>query len=153
MICKKQPARIPSCDVSPWLVIGWNLMYLRGKKEILRGTYIVLFVTTAAFAIDIHHYWKLMLFIFLMTAAPTATSVPTASAFPTTSNNAEMDLLGSLSDVFSPNPLAIVPVTSATASSEDDAQANFSGSTFAATQSASNVMNQVSIMLWLRIGV
>uniref|UniRef100_A0A6N2ML51 ENTH domain-containing protein n=1 Tax=Salix viminalis TaxID=40686 RepID=A0A6N2ML51_SALVM len=77
-----------------------------------------------------------------VSAAPTATSVPTASAFPTTSNNAEMDLLGSLSDVFAPNPLAIVPITSATASSEADSQANFSGSTFAATQSASNVMNQ-----------
>ncbi|KAJ6941274.1 clathrin interactor EPSIN 2-like [Populus alba x Populus x berolinensis] len=77
-----------------------------------------------------------------VSASPAATSVPTASAFPTTSNNAEMDLLGSLSDVFAPNPLAIVPVTSAISSSEADAQASFSGSTFAATQSASNVMNQ-----------
>ncbi|CAK7348953.1 unnamed protein product [Dovyalis caffra] len=75
-----------------------------------------------------------------VSAAPTATSAPTASAFPTTSNNAEMDLLGSLSDVFAPNPLAIMPVTSAT-TSEADAQANFPGPVFAATQSAS-VMNQ-----------
>ncbi|KAG8644282.1 hypothetical protein MANES_11G114800v8 [Manihot esculenta] len=67
----------------------------------------------------------------------------TASAVATTSNNAEMDLLGSLSDSFTANQLAIMPVASATATSEHDAQANFSGSAYAVTQQpASNVMNQ-----------
>ncbi|KAB5527616.1 hypothetical protein DKX38_021463 [Salix brachista] len=77
-----------------------------------------------------------------ISAAPAATSVQTASAFTMTSNNAEMDLLGSLSDVFTPNPLAIMPAPSVMTTPEADAQTNFSGSTFAATQSASNVMNQ-----------
>ncbi|KAL3572896.1 hypothetical protein D5086_026800 [Populus alba] len=77
-----------------------------------------------------------------ISAPPTATSVQTASAFTPTSNNVEMDLLGSFSDVFTPNPLAIMPVTSATTTFEADSQTNFSGSTFAATQSPSNVMNQ-----------
>jgi epsin len=103
-------------------------------------------VMPATYAINMHHFWKLMLFMFLLTAPPTATSVQTASAFTPTSNNAEMDLLGSLSDVFTPNPLAIMPVTSATTTSEADSQTNFSGSMFAATQSPSNVMNQVSII-------
>jgi epsin len=39
-----------------------------------------------------------------------------------------------------------MPVTSATTTSEADSQTNFSGSMFAATQSPSNVMNQVSII-------
>ncbi|KAG5231951.1 clathrin interactor EPSIN [Salix suchowensis] len=73
-----------------------------------------------------------------ISAAPAATSAQTASAFTMTSNNAEMDLLGSLSDVFTPNPLAIMPAPSVMTTPEADAQTNFSGSTFAATQSASN---------------
>ena len=100
----------------------------------------------ATYAINMHHFWNLMLFMFLLTAAPAATSVQTASAFTMTSNNAEMDLLGSLSDVFTPNPLAIMPAPSVMTTPEADAQTNFSGSTFAATQSASNVINQVSII-------
>lgn len=61
------------------------------------------------------------------------------SAAPTTSNGAEMDLLGSLSDSFS-NSLAIVPAT--TASSEADISTNpTSGQTFVAT-SASSIPNQ-----------
>lgn len=56
---------------------------------------------------------------------------------PTTTSNAEMDLLGSLSDSFSSNPLAIMPATPANAVSEADAPAGFSsGSTFAAASSA-----------------
>ncbi|KAF2300123.1 hypothetical protein GH714_009267 [Hevea brasiliensis] len=69
--------------------------------------------------------------------------IPSAApAVATTSNIAEMDLLGSLSDSFAANPLAIMPVASAATTSEADAQANFSVPTFAATQPASNVMNQ-----------
>ncbi|KAF2302527.1 hypothetical protein GH714_037316 [Hevea brasiliensis] len=72
--------------------------------------------------------------------------IPSAApAVATTSNNAEMDLLGSLSDSFAANPLAIMPVASATTTSEADAQANFSVPTFAATQPASNVMNQCEL--------
>lgn len=57
---------------------------------------------------------------------------------PTTSGNAEMDLLGSLSDSFSSNPLAVMPATLTTTVSEVDASANFStGTTFAAAPSAS----------------
>ncbi|XP_058183962.1 clathrin interactor EPSIN 2-like isoform X2 [Rhododendron vialii] len=64
------------------------------------------------------------------------------SGAPVTSNGAEMDLLGSLSDSFS-NPLAIMPVTSGTAATDDNASANFSsGPTFGATPSASGVTNQ-----------
>ncbi|KAG5543357.1 hypothetical protein RHGRI_016177 [Rhododendron griersonianum] len=64
------------------------------------------------------------------------------SGLPVTSNGAEMDLLGSLSDSFS-NPLAIMPVTSGTAATDDNASANFSsGPTFGATPSASSVTNQ-----------
>uniref|UniRef100_A0A2P2MFY9 Epsin-2 n=1 Tax=Rhizophora mucronata TaxID=61149 RepID=A0A2P2MFY9_RHIMU len=71
--------------------------------------------------------------IHIATAAPTVSSVPTAS------NNVEVDLLGSMSDSFAPNPLAIIPVGSAT-TSEADVQKNFSGSTFDTTQS--NVMSR-----------
>jgi epsin len=72
------------------------------------------------------------------------------SAAPATSNNAEMDLLGSLSDSFS---LAIVPTTSATTTSMDDAYTiaapapTFAAPapTFGAAPSAANVVNQVGI--------
>ncbi|XP_059654260.1 clathrin interactor EPSIN 3-like isoform X2 [Cornus florida] len=65
------------------------------------------------------------------------------SAGPTTSNGAEMDLLGSLSESFSSNSLAIIPVTSATTTSEADAAPSFgSGPTFLATPSVSTVSNQ-----------
>ncbi|KAJ7957368.1 Clathrin interactor EPSIN like [Quillaja saponaria] len=56
-----------------------------------------------------------------------------------TSNNVEMDLLGSLSESFSSNALALMPATSATTGSGADA--NFNGgsaTTFAATSSASS---------------
>jgi len=43
-----------------------------------------------------------------VTAPPTVTSM----SAPTTSNSVEMDLLGSLADVFSSNALAIVPADS-----------------------------------------
>ncbi|KAJ0092397.1 hypothetical protein Patl1_26252 [Pistacia atlantica] len=84
-------------------------------------------------------YWELIFSSFLLSAAPTVSSTPA----PTTSNGAEMDLLGSLSDSFSSNALAIMPAMPATASTEADAHAN-TGSvpTFAATQSPSNMMNQ-----------
>ncbi|XP_044466057.1 clathrin interactor EPSIN 2-like isoform X2 [Mangifera indica] len=72
-------------------------------------------------------------------ATPTVASTPA----PTTSNNVEMDLLGSLSDSFSSNTLAIMPPMPATPSNEADAHANASSiQTFAATQSPSNMMNQ-----------
>lgn len=62
------------------------------------------------------------------------------SAAPATSNNAEMDLLGSLSDSFA---LAIVPTTSVTATSEADAHTNSApASTFVAAPSVANVVNQ-----------
>ncbi|KAJ8755448.1 hypothetical protein K2173_019246 [Erythroxylum novogranatense] len=74
-------------------------------------------------------------------AALASTMAPTVSAVPNSSNNAEMDLLGSLSDSFAPNPLAIMPVTSSsTANHEIDSQTSFSGSPFDATQSG--VLNQ-----------
>ncbi|XP_050232832.1 clathrin interactor EPSIN 2-like [Mercurialis annua] len=74
-------------------------------------------------------------------SAAFATTVAPAPAVSTASNNAEMDLLGSLSDSFAENPLAIMPVQYAS-TSEVDPQTNFPGSTFAATQPASNAMNQ-----------
>lgn len=65
------------------------------------------------------------------------------SGAPVSSNGAEMDLLGSLSDSFS-NPLAIMPVTSGTTATDGNASVNFSsGPTFGATPSASSVTNQV----------
>ena len=64
------------------------------------------------------------------------------SAAPATSNNAEMDLLGSLSD-----SLAIVPTTSVTTASEADIHTNSApSSTFVAAPSVANVVNQVGIM-------
>ncbi|XP_030937916.1 clathrin interactor EPSIN 2-like [Quercus lobata] len=60
------------------------------------------------------------------------------SAAPATSNNAEMDLLGSLSD-----SLAIVPTTSVTTASEADIHTNSApSSTFVAAPSVANVVNQ-----------
>ncbi|PRQ37985.1 hypothetical protein RchiOBHm_Chr4g0408771 [Rosa chinensis] len=65
------------------------------------------------------------------------------SAAPTTANNAEMDLLGSLSESFSSNSLAIVPTTSTTTTSEVDGLVNSAPvTTFMATPPVSNVMNQ-----------
>ncbi|KAK3015065.1 hypothetical protein RJ639_007035 [Escallonia herrerae] len=65
------------------------------------------------------------------------------SAAPTTSNGSGMDLLGSLSDSFSSNSLALVPATTATTTSEADAYSNAaSGNTFVATQSASTGSSQ-----------
>ncbi|PQP92431.1 clathrin interactor EPSIN 2 isoform X1 [Prunus yedoensis var. nudiflora] len=66
-----------------------------------------------------------------------AQTAQAASAAPATSNNVEMDLLGSLSDSFSSNALAIVPTTSPTTTFEPDAHANSgSATTFVATPSA-----------------
>lgn len=56
------------------------------------------------------------------TAIPNISPSPTATASGPSANSAEMDLLGSLSDSFSSNPLAIMPVLPAT--SEADAHAN-----------------------------
>ncbi|KAJ7979074.1 Clathrin interactor EPSIN like [Quillaja saponaria] len=65
------------------------------------------------------------------------------SAPPATSNNVEMDLLGSLSESFSSNALAIVPTTSTTTSSDADANTNSGfATTFTAASSASNNTNQ-----------
>ncbi|XP_028954657.1 clathrin interactor EPSIN 2-like isoform X2 [Malus domestica] len=70
-------------------------------------------------------------------------AAPAVQAAPVTSNNVEMDLLGSLSDSFSSNALAIVPTTSSTATFVADPLVNSSSATtFAATPSTSNVMNQ-----------
>ncbi|KAF6161736.1 hypothetical protein GIB67_009105 [Kingdonia uniflora] len=63
------------------------------------------------------------------------------SAAPSTTNNGEMDLLGSLSDSFSSNPLAIMPVDSAYTTSEADAAIN-SGPTFVSSPPAPTVFNQ-----------
>lgn len=69
------------------------------------------------------------------------------SAAPATINNAEMDLLGSLSDSFSSNSLAIVPTTSVTTSYEADAHTNSAPATsFVAAASAANGVNQVGIL-------
>ncbi|KAJ8774871.1 hypothetical protein K2173_018130 [Erythroxylum novogranatense] len=76
-----------------------------------------------------------------VSAFAASSTAPTVSTVPSTSMTAEMDLFGSLSDSFAPNPLAIMPVTSSsTADPEADVQMNFSGSTSDATQST--VMNQ-----------
>ncbi|XP_040999598.1 clathrin interactor EPSIN 2-like isoform X2 [Juglans microcarpa x Juglans regia] len=65
------------------------------------------------------------------------------SAAPATSNNAEMDLFGSLSDSFPSNSLAIVPTTSATTTSEADAYSHAApATTFVAAASAADVVNQ-----------
>lgn len=65
------------------------------------------------------------------------------SAAPGTSNNAEMDLLGSLSDSFPSNALAIVPTTS-----EADAYTNSAPApAFAAAVSTPDVLNEVHIIV------
>lgn len=61
------------------------------------------------------------------------------SAAPVTSNNAEMDLFGSLSDSFS-NSLAIVPTASVTTTSEADV--SVPAPNFVAAPSTSNIVNQ-----------
>ncbi|KAL3506636.1 hypothetical protein ACH5RR_032018 [Cinchona calisaya] len=71
-------------------------------------------------------------------AAPT-TSTVTA---PSTSAGAELDLLGSLSESFSANSLALVPTTAFPAASEDVHVNSGSGTTFVAAQSASSGSNQ-----------
>ncbi|KAL2485408.1 Clathrin interactor EPSIN 2 [Abeliophyllum distichum] len=59
---------------------------------------------------------------------------PRGSAAPTTSGGAQMDLLGSLSESFSSNSLALVPATQQTTTSEADASENSShGHAFLAT--------------------
>ncbi|OVA11382.1 Epsin domain [Macleaya cordata] len=65
------------------------------------------------------------------------------SASPPPASGGEMDLLGSLSDSFSTNSLALMPVTSATTTSEADVPIDSgSGATFVALSSASTVLNQ-----------
>ncbi|KAG2720924.1 hypothetical protein I3760_02G056700 [Carya illinoinensis] len=65
------------------------------------------------------------------------------SAAPATSNNVEMDLLGSLSDSFPSNSLAIVPTTSVTTASEADAYSHAApATTFVAAASEADVVNQ-----------
>lgn len=65
------------------------------------------------------------------------------SAAPATVNAAEMDLLGSLSESFSSNSLALIPVASSITTSETDVAANsVSGSTFASIPSGSTTINQ-----------
>ncbi|XP_073280294.1 clathrin interactor EPSIN 3-like [Primulina huaijiensis] len=62
---------------------------------------------------------------------------------PATSADKEIDLLGSLSESFSSNSLALVPATEPTMTPETLASANFSsGSQFAAASSASTIPNQ-----------
>ncbi|CAN1732060.1 Clathrin interactor EPSIN 2 [Linum perenne] len=73
-------------------------------------------------------------------AFPTATAVPAVPAASTTGNNAEMDLLGSLSESF--GPLAVVPASSPPTASEVDIQPSFSGPSFASTQPQSTFPNQ-----------
>ncbi|KAI9115090.1 hypothetical protein K1719_014103 [Acacia pycnantha] len=63
------------------------------------------------------------------------------SAAPVTSKNVEVDLLGSLSESFSSNALALVPTTSATSTPETFAS-NGSAGPFAAAPSGSNNINQ-----------
>ncbi|KAL2485409.1 Clathrin interactor EPSIN 2 [Abeliophyllum distichum] len=59
---------------------------------------------------------------------------PRGSAAPTTSGGVQMDLLGSLSESFSSNSLALVPATQQTTTSEADASENSShGHAFLAT--------------------
>ncbi|KAG6663948.1 hypothetical protein CIPAW_02G057100 [Carya illinoinensis] len=65
------------------------------------------------------------------------------SAAPATSNNAELDLLGSLSDSFPSNSLANVPTTSVTTASEADAYSHAApATTFVAAASEADVVNQ-----------
>lgn len=64
------------------------------------------------------------------------------AAAPSTLTHAEMDLFGSLSEVFSANPLANMPVSSGMADSETEAMKTASNSAFTAATSASDVSNQ-----------
>ncbi|KAF3457400.1 hypothetical protein FNV43_RR02057 [Rhamnella rubrinervis] len=65
------------------------------------------------------------------------------SAAPTASNNAEVDFLGSLSDPFMSNSLAVVPITSdAPAFGAESHVYSGSAPTFGAAPSASNVVNE-----------
>ncbi|KAL9247105.1 hypothetical protein vseg_020570 [Gypsophila vaccaria] len=64
------------------------------------------------------------------------------SAAPSTSQNTEMDLLGSLSDAFAPGPLAIMPAPSGASDFEADAVKTASNPTFTAAASENNVQNQ-----------
>ncbi|CAI0541239.1 unnamed protein product [Linum tenue] len=74
-------------------------------------------------------------------AFPTANAIPAASTAPTTVNNAEMDLLGSLSESF--GPLAIVPASSpTTTTSEAVVQPSFSGPSFTSAQPPVSFDNQ-----------
>ncbi|BAT82952.1 Clathrin interactor EPSIN 3 EPSIN-related 3 [Vigna angularis] len=68
-----------------------------------------------------------------------SSAAPAGPAAPATANNVEMDLLGSLSDSFSSNALAVVPSESATAA--PDANVGSTAS-FAAPSSGSNNFNQ-----------
>jgi len=78
----------------------------------------------------------LMISLYFFSASSAA---PAGPAAPATANNVEMDLLGSLSDSFSSNALAIVPSESATAA--PDANAGSTAS-FAPPSSGSNNFNQ-----------
>ncbi|XP_027164553.1 clathrin interactor EPSIN 2-like isoform X3 [Coffea eugenioides] len=71
-------------------------------------------------------------------AAPTTSNV----TVPTGGGGAELDLLGSLSDSFSANSLALVPTTAFAATTEDMHVNPGSGPTFVAPTSASSVSNQ-----------
>ncbi|TKY64749.1 Clathrin interactor EPSIN 3 [Spatholobus suberectus] len=71
--------------------------------------------------------------------ASAAPAIPAAPAAPATTNNIEMDLLGSLSDSFSSNALSLVPAESATAARDANAGSTAS---FAAPSSGSNNFNQ-----------
>ncbi|XP_074286014.1 clathrin interactor EPSIN 3-like [Silene latifolia] len=64
------------------------------------------------------------------------------SAAPSTSHNAEMDLLGSLSDAFAPGPLAIMPAPSGPADFEVDTMKPASNPTQSAVTSENTVLNQ-----------
>ncbi|KAL9261285.1 Clathrin interactor EPSIN 2-like protein [Drosera capensis] len=65
------------------------------------------------------------------------------SAAPVASSTAEMDLLGSLSDSWSANPMALVPVSSGVAASELDSFGNsVSASTYVATHVTENAVTQ-----------
>ncbi|CAN1171942.1 Clathrin interactor EPSIN 2 [Linum perenne] len=74
-------------------------------------------------------------------AFPASSAAPaTTSAAPTPANNAEMDLLGSLSDSF--GPMAIVPASSPTITSEPDSQPSYAAPSFASTQPPPTFANQ-----------
>ena len=66
------------------------------------------------------------------------------SAVPVMSSNVEMDLLGSLSDSFPSNTLALVPATAETATPEGNANTGSTASFVAASPGSGN-FNQVGI--------